>query len=157
MFFRLLLLLTLVPLLELWLLTEIGIRIGVLNTFLLVIATGVMGASLAKWQGLATLRAIQDDLRERRMPAGRLLDGFMILIAGVLLLTPGILTDLMGLALLIPPIRRLVLLYVGAAIKARMTIQIQTHASGFSATATTRPEEPPLPPNVIDAEFERLE
>lgn len=155
MFLRLFLLLTLTPLLELWVLTEIGIRIGVLPTFLLVIVTGAVGAALARWQGLETLREIQRQTSQGQMPAGKLLDGLMILIAGVLLLTPGIVTDLMGLGLLIPPIRRLVLIYVGSVIKAKMVVRVQTFGQSFTATATTRTEPPEVPPDVIDAEFER--
>lgn len=159
MFLRLFLLLTLTPLLELWVLTEIGMRIGVLPTFLLVIATGAAGASLARWQGLETLREIQRQVSQGQMPAAKLLDGLMILIAGILLLTPGIITDLMGLGLLIPPIRRLALRYVGSVIKAKMVVRVQSiqtsFGASFTATATTRGAEPELRPDIIDAEFER--
>jgi len=105
---RLVLLLTVVPLAELYLLLWIKDRTSVLFTFGLVLATGVAGAALARWQGFLAMQRIQKDLSAGRMPAGALVDGFLIFIAGALLLTPGILTDLFGFSLLIPPLRAIV-------------------------------------------------
>lgn len=102
MFGRLLLLFIITPLVELLLLIEIGKAIGTLEVILLTIVTGIAGAALAKSQGFSTLRKIQQEMAEGRIPASNLMDGLMILIGGILLLTPGILTDLFGLFLLIP-------------------------------------------------------
>ena len=102
MFIRLLLLFTTVPLIELALLVEIGRYVGLPATIALVIATGVIGAWLAKSQGLATLTRLQRELQEGRMPTDALLDGLMIFVAGAVLLTPGLLTDLFGFFLLTP-------------------------------------------------------
>lgn len=102
MFFRLLLLFTVVPLVELFLLIEIGRWIGAPATVALVIGTGALGAYLARREGLKTLRRVQTEWRQGRMPTQALLDGAMILIAGAVLLTPGILTDLAGFFLLTP-------------------------------------------------------
>ncbi len=99
---KLLFLFIIIPLVELMLLIEIGKAIGTLEVFMLTIVTGVAGAALAKWQGLSVLRKMQQEMAEGRMPASNLMDGVMILIGGILLLTPGILTDLLGLSLLIP-------------------------------------------------------
>ncbi len=108
MFLRLLLLFTAVPLIELALLVEIGKRVGLAATVALVIATGVLGAWLARREGLRTLARLQKELQEGRMPTEPLLDGLMIFIAGAVLLTPGLLTDLFGFSLLIPQARGLV-------------------------------------------------
>ena len=80
---------------------------GVGYTLAIVIITGVAGAYLAKLQGLRTLRRIQDDMRQGRMPADKLFDGLLILCSGILLLTPGFITDLIGFAGLIPFSRNL--------------------------------------------------
>lgn len=102
MFFRLLLLFTLVPLLELYLLLAIGRVVGFLPTVALVLITGVVGAWLAKSQGLRAWARVRAEMAAGRPPAAALLDGVLILIAGAVLLTPGLLTDLCGFFLLTP-------------------------------------------------------
>ena len=103
----LILLFTVVPLIELALLIKIGQYIGVGNTIAIVILTGITGAYLAKMQGLITLRRIQEDVNQGIMPADRLFDGVLILCSGILLLTPGLLTDIAGFMGLIPLTRNL--------------------------------------------------
>ncbi len=93
------------PLLELWLLLQLGGQFGWRPTLLLVVLTGITGAWLARVQGMRTVLAIRGDLAAGRMPAPRLIDGVMILIAGVLLITPGLITDAAGFLLLTPPVR----------------------------------------------------
>lgn len=107
MFLRLLALFVLLPLVELALLIQVGRWIGLGGTLAIVLATGFLGAALARRQGLRAWLAIQAELRAGLMPAGALLDGLLILIGGIVLLTPGILTDLAGFALLIPATRNL--------------------------------------------------
>lgn len=99
---RLVLLFTVLPAIELALLIEVGRRIGTLQTIGLILVTGVVGAALARYQGLAVLRRAQRELAEARMPAAALMDGVIILVAAALLVTPGILTDAVGFLLLIP-------------------------------------------------------
>ena len=108
----LLLLFVVVPAVELWLLIEVGGQIGVGNTLLLILFTGVLGASLARSQGLAVLARVQAEMQAGRSPTAELLEGALILVAGGVLLTPGFLTDALGLLLLIPFTRRL---FLGAA------------------------------------------
>jgi len=98
----LILLFTLVPIVELALLIKIGQLLGVGYTLLIVIVTGVTGAYLAKLQGVIVLGKIQEDLNNGIMPADKLFDGILILCSGILLLTPGIITDLIGFMGLIP-------------------------------------------------------
>lgn len=96
-----------VPIVELGLLIKVGQYIGVGYTLAIVIVTGVTGAYLAKLQGLLTLRRIQEDINQGRMPADRLFDGLLILCSGLLLLTPGFITDIIGFMGLIPFTRNL--------------------------------------------------
>ena len=87
------------------LLLEAGARVGVLNTIGLCVVTGFVGASLARSQGASVIRRSQAVVAEGGVPAAELIDGLMILIAGVVLLTPGFVTDAIGLLLLFPPTR----------------------------------------------------
>jgi UPF0716 protein FxsA len=103
----LVLLLVALPSLELWLLIQVGARLGVLATVVLVLGTGVAGAALARAQGVGVLRAVQADLAAGRLPAAALVDGVIILLAAVLLMTPGLLTDAIGLLGLTPSVRAL--------------------------------------------------
>lgn len=103
---RLLLLFVVVPLLELALLIQIGQMVGLLPTIGLVILTGIGGAALARAEGLRTMWSFRAALAEGRLPGRELWDGAAILVGGALLLTPGILTDLVGFGLLLPPTRR---------------------------------------------------
>ena len=103
----LILLFTLVPIVELALLIKVGQHIGVGYTIGIFIITGVVGAYLAKLQGFLTLRRIQEDINQGRMPTDRLFDGVLILCSGILLLTPGFITDLIGFMGLIPFTRNL--------------------------------------------------
>jgi len=106
MFGRLLLLFIAVPLLELMILIDIGRVIGTGATLLLIVCTGVLGAYLARREGFRTLAAIRLKIRDGQLPADEMLDGLIILIAGAVLLTPGIITDLFGFLLLFSPARR---------------------------------------------------
>jgi UPF0716 protein FxsA len=99
---RLILVFTIVPLAELYILIKIGSHIGGFNTILLVLMTTVLGALLARLQGLRTLRQIQLSLSQGQIPAEELIDGVLILFGGILLVIPGVLTDLFALVLLLP-------------------------------------------------------
>ena len=105
MLLKLFLAFTIIPIIEIYLLIEIGSMFGALTAVALVILTGFLGAFLARMQGLQTLYRIQESLREGRMPSGELLDALLIGIAGLVLLTPGFLTDSAGFLLLIPATR----------------------------------------------------
>ena len=122
MFLRLLLLFTIVPLIELYLLITIGGYIGVAPTIAIVIGTGILGAWLARWQGLAVLRRITEETAAGRLPTDALVDGLLVLVAGAVLLTPGLITDTVGFALLIPTSRAVVRKAVSAAIGRRVEV-----------------------------------
>ncbi len=106
MFFQLLLLFTLVPLIELVLLIKLGELTGVWTTIGIVILTGIIGAYLARREGLKAWRRLEKSMREGVSPADELIEALLILIAGAVLITPGLLTDLFGFGLLIPPVRK---------------------------------------------------
>jgi UPF0716 protein FxsA len=102
---RLLLLFIAVPAVELMLLIEVGARIGTLPTLGIIVATGVIGAALARQQGLRAFGTVQARLAAGELPASALIDGVIILVAGALLMTPGILTDAVGFLCLVPATR----------------------------------------------------
>ena len=105
---RLLLLFIALPAIELVLLIEIGQRIGTLETLALIVVTGIVGASMARSQGLKVIARVQQQLGRGEMPAESLVDGLMILIASALLVTPGVLTDAFGFLCLVPGFRAVV-------------------------------------------------
>ena len=104
---RLALLFVIVPVIELVLLIQLGQIIGLIPTLALVVTTGVAGAYLARLEGLRTLWKLRADLARGKLPGQALMDGVSILIGGAFLLTPGVLTDVLGFSLLLPPTRRL--------------------------------------------------
>ena len=103
----LILLFTILPALELVLLIKVGTVIGAWQTVVLVILIGATGAWLARYQGFVTLMRIQESLNRGVMPSAELMDGMMILAGGILLLTPGFITDIGGILLLFPQSRAL--------------------------------------------------
>ncbi len=143
MFLRLLLLFTVIPLAELWLLLEMSKVTSAALTFGLVLATGFIGAALARRQGWQTWRQIQEQMANGQVPTSALLDGLMILIAGAVLITPGVLTDVFGFLLLIPPVRKAIKKLATAWFRKRSEFQFHTvntaNPDGFD--------------EVIDAEF----
>ncbi|MCF6180149.1 MAG: membrane protein FxsA [Geopsychrobacter sp.] len=102
MFIKLFILFITVPILEIYVLLAVGNTIGLIPTILMVLATGIAGAQLARSQGIALMRSIQFEMAEGRMPTEELIDGAMVLAGGLLLLTPGFCTDLFGFLLLAP-------------------------------------------------------
>ncbi len=107
---KLFLIFTVIPLIELGLLLKIGEHIGLGATLVIVVVTGLVGAALARAAGLRALSRVQADMAEMRVPTDSLLDGLLILMAGAMLVTPGVLTDVAALTLLTPlgraPVRR---------------------------------------------------
>ena len=121
MLLKLFLAFTIIPVVEIYLLIQIGTIFGALTSIALVIVTGFLGAYLARIQGLQTLFRIQESLREGQMPSGELLDALLIGIAGIVLLTPGFLTDAFGFLLLIPNTRTAIKQWLHRLIEARYT------------------------------------
>ena len=97
-----------VPLVEMVILIEVGSRIGTLPTIFIVVITGIIGAALARSEGVGVIRRIYRETSQGILPADALMDGLIILIAGCLLITPGLLTDAAGFMFLVPSIRILI-------------------------------------------------
>jgi UPF0716 protein FxsA len=114
MFFKFFILFTIIPIAELYLLIKIGGMIGAFNTVLIILFTAVIGAYLAKTQGFVVIRKINQALNEGRLPAQELMDGLFVLLGGFTLLTPGFLTDFIGLSMLFPLTR---ILYIKLAVR----------------------------------------
>ncbi len=109
--FRILFLLFLtVPLVEIYFLIQVGQEIGAFSTVLLCILTAALGAILLRIQGILTLMNAREKLRQGEIPADSLLEGLILLIAGVLLLTPGFVTDVIGFLCLVPSLRSMLAL-----------------------------------------------
>ena len=107
MFGKLFLLFAVVPVAEIYVLVTVGGVIGALPTVALVLLTAMAGAYLARLQGMAVMMRIRENLAQGFMPAEELLDGLLIFLAGMTLLTPGFLTDIMGLLILLPATRNM--------------------------------------------------
>jgi UPF0716 protein FxsA len=97
-----------VPFAELYVLIQVGHAIGVLNTLGLLLLVSIVGAWLAKREGISVIRRMQAALNAGRVPGTELVDGFLILLAAALMLTPGFLTDIVAIFLLLPPVRAVV-------------------------------------------------
>ena len=123
MFGRLLILFVTIPLVELLLLGLVSTRVGLLPTILLVILTGAWGAWLAKSQGSSILSRIQSEVKAGRTPAAELVDGLLVLVGGIVLLTPGLLTDLLGFSLMVPAFR--------AVVRQLLSSRLGAHAARF--------------------------
>ncbi|MCO4743412.1 MAG: FxsA family protein [Proteobacteria bacterium] len=120
---RLFLLFTLVPALELYLLFQIGSVVGPGTTVLIILATGMVGSWLAKREGLSVVAQLIQELETGMPPANRLMEGGLILAGGLLLITPGVLTDVAGFSLIFPVTRRAIAPVVLAWAKRRITVR----------------------------------
>jgi UPF0716 protein FxsA len=132
-----------IPLIEIYLFIQVGGSIGVWPTIGLVILTAVIGTALLRQQGLATLARARADLDRQQLPVRELFNGVCLLIGGLLLLTPGFLTDALGFALLIPPLRAI----LGRGVWAAMARSRNVY---FSVSGGPPPRGPGGP--IIDGE-----
>ncbi|MFW6006504.1 MAG: FxsA family protein [Bacillota bacterium] len=107
MFVKLLVLFMVVPIVELALLIKLGTYIGVISTVLLVGITGIVGVSLARQQGFQVISRVKTAVRRGEVPTDDLIGGLLILSGGIMLLTPGLLTDITGFSFIIPGSRKL--------------------------------------------------
>lgn len=144
----------LIPLVEIYLLIQVGSVIGAPWTIFFVVFTAVVGAGLVRAQGLATLIKAQSALGQGELPAVEMIEGLAILIAGALLLTPGFFTDAVGFACLIPPFRRSVIYWF---IRRGLLRSAQFHVSPGSGA--TDPNAPPASPSarVIEGQSRRMD
>ena len=134
------LLLIALPILELWVIVQVGQAIDWAPTLVLLVGISVAGAWLLKQQGSATWRRLQDSLRRGRVPTNEATDGALILLGGALLLTPGFVTDAVGLFLLIPPTRAAVK-GLARTLLARWGSRRLARSGYYETTATRVPPE----------------
>jgi len=145
---RLFLLFTVVPLVELYLLIAIGRIIGPVPTLGLVLLTGALGAWFARLEGTRVIHRWQEAIAQQQLPKDGVVDGLLIFIGGLLLITPGILTDIAGLAMVVPPTRRVIASQVRAWFERQIaTGRVQVYAPGYGGA-------PGGPPDVIEVEGE---
>jgi UPF0716 protein FxsA len=145
---RLLLLFLITPVIELALLLEVGDRIGFWPTIALIVATGVAGSLLMRYQGMAVWGRFNRRLAQGGLPGKELADGVIILVAGAFLLTPGVLTDVVGLVGLIPLTRAPLRNYLMKRVRRKMddgTVRMQFGGFGVGGPhppGASDPEEP---------------
>ena len=147
--FILLLLFVGIPVLEISMFISIGTLIGLGPTLTIVIATAIIGAVLVKKQGLKTLFSAQKNLRNNQLPIHDFFDGVVLIVAGLFLITPGFVTDGVGLLLFLPPIKILLKNIISNLIVARAAAGVYTNINN---TEPIRPTSP-----TIDGEFETVD
>lgn len=121
MLFRLFLIFSVVPVIEIYLLIKVGRLVGALPTVALLLLISFAGAWLVRAQGFAIMGRIQSELASGRIPAASMLDGAVVLIGGLLLLTPGFFTDFLGLFCLIPLTRAMIKQYLGLWLQRKLS------------------------------------
>ncbi len=155
---------TVVPLVELYLLIGMGRQVGALPTIGFVLVTGLLGAMLAKHEGLRVLRSWQTSMAQGRIPEDGIVSGALILVGGVLLVSPGVLTDITGMFLLIPPTRRWVAARIRKSMERRKregTFRVTSFGmGGFQPGGVSEDDgtawpssRSPRQPGEVDAEF----
>lgn len=146
MLWKLLLAMTVIPAVELFILLQLGSLIGPLETFLIIVVTGTIGAFLAKREGLGVLTTLKAELAQGLPPGSRLAEGVLVLAGGLFLLTPGVLTDLAGFLFIAPPSRRWLAPRLVRWVVARVDfVQVgsETHDSFYEGEPTVRPRQRP--------------
>ena len=129
-----------IPIVELYVIIQVGQAIGVLPTVALLLADAVLGWLLLRHQGRGAWRRFNEALAQGRFPAREVADGLMIAIGGTLLLTPGFVTDIFGLILLVPPTRALVRRFLGLYLGRRFVV---AGAGAFGSAGAAAPPAPP--------------
>ncbi len=137
------LLFLLVPLIEIGVFIEVGGLIGLLPTLGLILLTAALGTWQLRAQGLSTLARARRQMDQGQLPAQELYDGFCLIIAGALLLTPGFVTDAVGFALFVPAFRRLLRHFIAQRIRMRAEVRMRQDGNRGSST-------------IIDGEFREV-
>jgi UPF0716 protein FxsA len=143
MILPLILLFILVPIVELYVILQVGDAIGAVPTILLLAADSMIGAILLRSQGRSVWRKLNRALAERRMPHREILDGIGIVFGGALLLTPGFITDVVGLLLLLPPSRVAIRRFLTRRIGRRLSFGLVDVDGPVEGRARQRPDPPP--------------
>lgn len=155
MFLLLVLLFTIIPALEIYLLFSIGDLIGGANTFLIIVITGVLGAALAKRQGMSVLQKVQNNLQSGKIPTSEFIHALLIFGGGVLLLTPGFLTDFLGLSMVFPLTRYMIAIFLTNIFEKSIkngSTQFYTNM-GRGSSKSEHEQNQEIAPGVFEAEF----
>lgn len=166
MFGLIVLLLIVVPIVELYVLVQVADNFGWAVSLLLLLGVSVLGAVLMRWQTSGAFGRITDKISQGKMPSNELVDGALMIFGGALLLTPGFFTDVVGLAMFIPPLRAVARRLVLRRLNVRVTTLAGSAASSFAAnqqgfsnrtTGFGQPNSPRSRPGVIDVEEVQVE
>jgi UPF0716 protein FxsA len=154
---------------EIWVMIAVAHQIGASNTVLLLVLFSAGGAWIVKREGLAAMRRLQGSLRSSTFPASDVIDGFLILVAGALLLPPGFVTGVLGLLLILPPVRRIAGRWTSEVVRVRIARRIGAERTTAGAQAGARawrayrrPDEPGAgastrPGDVLDVDGEEVD
>lgn len=146
-----------IPALEIFILFKFGSLFGPFNTFLIVITTGILGAALAKREGLSVINKIQSDLTTNQLPANEMISGLLVFGGGLLLLTPGFITDVFGLSMIFPISRMFyIALFKDLFKKGVLNGNIQVFTQNNTYQGQTNSSTADID-NVIEAEFNKKE
>ncbi len=138
---------------ELYLLIAVGRALGPGPTIALVLVTGALGAWFARLEGARVIRRWQEAMARRQLPKDGVIDGLLIFIGGVLLITPGILTDVVGLSMVMPPTRRVIARAVRRWFEHQIAVgRVQVYSSGYNAGPIGRPGVIDVEGEVVDTE-----
>ena len=138
MVFALFVIFIVVPIVELYVIIQVGGAIGTWPTIALLIADSILGAWLLRSQGRAAWARFNEALANRRPPAREVFDGAMIILGGAFLLTPGFITDILGLFLLLPPTRAIVRGFAGRIAKGNVYVRVASWGTGAAGAAGRR-------------------
>jgi UPF0716 protein FxsA len=173
MFRLLFVLFIIIPIIEIFVLMQVGAILGVWPTIAMVIFTAWLGAKYVRQQGISTLNSVQTKIAEGQMPSDEIVTALMLLVAGVLLVTPGFVTDFLGLSLLIPAVRHAiagsVMSHISSNNTSQQSFQFHSHSHGQNQNQSQnqddfskQPEspfqeniQPPHQGQTLDGEFER--
>ena len=131
---KLFLLFTIIPTFELWLLLKVGTALGIFETIVLIIITGAIGATLARRQGSTVLLELKESLQNGQSPGLKITEGVLVLAGGLLLITPGIFTDLVGFTCMIPLFRQSFAPFLQTLLLKRFNIESMQPAPPPAAT-----------------------
>lgn len=146
------------PILEILVLIQVGKAIGGINTVLLLLVTALIGATMVRSQGMRSWQKAQLKMASGELPGREIADGVMIFIAGLMFVTPGFITDIFAIALLLPPVRQV----IGQALMARMQVKMMhggmhgsMHMGGFSQRPDPFRDRDSGEPRTFEGEYER--
>lgn len=139
-----------IPLIEIGLFIKVGGWLTLWPTLAIVLATGIIGTHLVRQQGLKVLGELRNPMSQMRNPLSPLAHGALIVLAGVLLLTPGFFTDAIGFLLLVPPVRQAVIGFLASR------VQVSGMGGGFQAGPDVQPDRTHRNGDVIDGEYSDL-